>query len=85
MKDETRCKHTRRTGVITMHRCERVATNDGYCTRHHPSYFSPKEKAAYEKWEREEQPLYDEIRARKAADKAAAEAETVTSRRGDVE
>jgi len=36
-----KCKHTRRTGVITMHRCERDAVQDGYCSRHHPDYVAP--------------------------------------------
>jgi len=34
-----------------MHRCERPAVKDGYCTRHHPSYLSPKEKKALAKFD----------------------------------
>jgi hypothetical protein len=64
MRSDSQCKHTRRTGAITMHRCERPATKDGYCTRHHPSYLSPKEVEAYERWEREERPYYDNLRKR---------------------
>ncbi|WP_226623116.1 hypothetical protein [Brucella anthropi] len=51
MASELQCKHTRRTGTITMHRCERPAVKDGYCTRHHPSYLSPKEKKALAKFD----------------------------------
>lgn len=39
--ESRKCKHTRRTGVITMHRCERDAVKDGYCSRHHPDYVAP--------------------------------------------
>lgn len=66
MHSDNQCKHTRRTGAITMHRCKREATKDGYCTRHHPSYFSPKELEAIERWEREEGPRYEALRARAA-------------------
>ncbi len=47
-----KCKHTRRTGVITMHRCERDAVQDGYCSRHHPDYVAPSMRSHLEVDER---------------------------------
>lgn len=42
---EEQCKRTRSTGIISMKRCTRKATLDGFCTIHHPDYLSPADKA----------------------------------------
>lgn len=63
------CKHTRSVGIMDLRRCSRPAVRDGYCTRHHPSYLSPKEAAAMAELEREQDPVY---RAEKWLDEAKA-------------
>ncbi len=37
------CRHRRNVGVLSSTQCRRPATRDGYCSRHHPSYVSPRE------------------------------------------
>lgn len=50
----TACRNTRRNGAFSIHRCERPAVLDGYCTRHHPNYWSPQMWASLSEEDRAE-------------------------------
>lgn len=68
----TQCKNTRRTGTLSMHRCERPAVLDGYCVRHHHRYWAPKDWAALSDEERAELTAVGRSPEHFAADIAAA-------------
>lgn len=53
------CKYRRRTNIMNEAQCTRRAVKDGFCTRHHPDYISPKDRAALAELDREtDDPVY---------------------------
>ncbi len=44
------CKHKINKSILAFEWCRNNAVRDGYCTRHHPSYISPKQRKALDEF-----------------------------------